>query len=286
MRAEFAFDEIGYWSELKLEIIQKYAAAYSTIMAAQRRDRIPSLRHLYIDGFAGAGVHISKTRDEFIAGSPLNALLVQPAFAEFHLIDLDTGKAANLRELSGNRLGKDVFVYEGDCNRVLLEEVFPRVRYQDYRRAICILDPYGLHLDWNVIEATGRLKTIDLFLNFPIMDMNRNTLWRHPERVTDAQSARLSRFWGDDSWKQAAYRKEENLFGFEDVKAGNEDVAEAFRARLRETAGFANVIKPLPMRNEQGGIVYYLFFASPNAIGNKIANQIFDKYRSRGETRG
>lgn len=76
------------------------------------------------------------------------------------------------------------------------------------------------------------------------------------------------------------------MFGFEDVKASNESVAEAFRARLLNTAGFANVIESLPMRNEQGGIVYYLFFASPNATGNKIAKQIFDKYRSRGETHG
>lgn len=194
MRADFKFDEIGYWSELKLEIIQKYATAYSKIMSAQRRDRIPSLRHLYVDGFAGAGVHISKTRGEFIPGSPLNALLVEPPFAEFHLIDLDTGKASSLRELAGERLGQDVFVYEGDCNQVLLNEVLPRVRYQDFRRAMCILDPYGLDLDWRVIEATGKLKTIDLFLNFPIMDMNRNILWRHPEKVTEAQSARLTRF--------------------------------------------------------------------------------------------
>ena len=35
-KRELKFDEIGYWSELKLEIIKKYAAAYSKILAAQR----------------------------------------------------------------------------------------------------------------------------------------------------------------------------------------------------------------------------------------------------------
>jgi hypothetical protein len=29
----FKFDEIGYWSELKLEIIEKYGAAYTTAFA-------------------------------------------------------------------------------------------------------------------------------------------------------------------------------------------------------------------------------------------------------------
>jgi len=45
------YDEIGYWSEVKLDIVQKYAKAYSTIMAKQAVIR----RHIYIDAFAGAG---------------------------------------------------------------------------------------------------------------------------------------------------------------------------------------------------------------------------------------
>ncbi len=32
-----AFDTIGQWSEVKLDIIRGYAAAYSTILANQRR---------------------------------------------------------------------------------------------------------------------------------------------------------------------------------------------------------------------------------------------------------
>jgi hypothetical protein len=48
-----AFESIGYWSEVKLEIERKYAAAYSTILAAQ-----PGLYHVYVDAFAGAGMHL------------------------------------------------------------------------------------------------------------------------------------------------------------------------------------------------------------------------------------
>jgi hypothetical protein len=56
--AERNLDEVGYWSEVKLAIVKEYATSYSTIMSAQRRDRIRILRHLYVDGFAGAGVHV------------------------------------------------------------------------------------------------------------------------------------------------------------------------------------------------------------------------------------
>src|SRR5437762_633933 len=98
-------DEIGPWSEVKLDIVKKYASAYTTVMKS-----FPSIRkYLYIDAFAGAGTHIKKQTGEMVKGSPLNALLVQPPFHEFHFIDLDGGKAKRLKELSGNR--GDVFVY-------------------------------------------------------------------------------------------------------------------------------------------------------------------------------
>jgi three-Cys-motif partner protein len=186
---EFQFDQIGYWSEIKLDILEKYAKAYSTILASRRN---PSLYHVYIDAFAGAGVHLSRTDQQVIPGSPLNALKVRPPFQEYHLIDIKPKKVENLRKLIGDR--RDVSIYEGDCNQILLEKVFPRVRYEDYRRALCILDPYGLDLEWNVISRAGQMKTIDLFLNFPVADMNRNVLWRDPEGVSSTQAARMTAF--------------------------------------------------------------------------------------------
>lgn len=83
-----AFDEIGYWSEIKLQILQEYASAYSTILAARSN---PSLYHVYIDGFAGAGIHFAKSSNEFVLGSPMNALLVRPPFREYHLIAMACG---------------------------------------------------------------------------------------------------------------------------------------------------------------------------------------------------
>jgi hypothetical protein len=55
MAAPFKFDEIGYWSELKLEIVEKYGSAYTTAFANEKR-----LKKYYIDAFSGAGVHLSK----------------------------------------------------------------------------------------------------------------------------------------------------------------------------------------------------------------------------------
>jgi len=275
---ELKFDEIGYWSELKLEIVRDYAKAYTTALSKQGWCK----SKVYVDAFAGAGTHVSRRSGESVQGSPLNALSVTPAFDHFFFVDLDSAKVDELRRVAQERT--DVDVFEGDCNRILLERVFPRITFADFRRGLCLLDPYGLDLDWNVVRTAGQMRTLDVFLNFPVMDMNRNVLWHNPEKVDAKQAARLTRYWGDDSWRKAAYRSDPDLFDSDRVAKvtdANEAVAAAFRERLRATAGFANVPPPLPMRNSTGATVYYLFFASQKDLANSIVSHIFKKYAGR-----
>lgn len=272
----FEFDTIGYWSEVKLDIIREYAVAYSKILSAQTR---PRLKHVYIDAFAGAGVHVSRTTQEFVLGSPLNALQVQPPFHEYHFIELDQARVDVLDEIAEGQ-EQNVFVYPGDCNQVLLEDVFPRVQWENYRRGLCLLDPYGLDLNWSVIQKAGQMKSIEIFLNFPVMDMNRNVLWKNPDKIQLDQAERLTRFWGDETWRNVAYSTAGNLFEFEE-KTDNETIAEAFRQRLLQVAVFGHVPKPMPMRNSQGATVYYLFFASQKPVASDIVKEIFEKYKNR-----
>ena len=267
--------EIGNWSEIKLQIVKEYAAAFSTVLTRQ-----PYIKHDYIDAFAGAGVHISKSTKEFILGSPLNALFVEPPFIELYLIDLDGKKTEILRELT--REYANVHVYNGDANRILLEDILPKVRYEDFRRALCLLDPFGLHLEWSVLETAAKMESVEIFLNFPIMDMNRNSLLKNYELVDSRDNERMSLFWGDDSWKKAAYVESAQATFWDNApmeKQPNEQIAESFRDRLKSVAGFRFVPEPIPMRNSNGAIIYYLFFASQNETGYKIAKHILNKYR-------
>jgi three-Cys-motif partner protein len=267
------FDEIGYWSEVKLDIVREYATAYSKILSSK------NLPHIYIDAFAGAGQHLSKLTGEFVPGSPLNALAVQPPFREYHFIDLNTAKMDHLQRLAGN--SPTVHFYPADCNEVLIRQLFPTLEYKSYRRALCLLDPYGLHLNWDVMFQAGQLKTVDLFLNFPVMDINRNALWRNPDNVSQEQRLRMNAFWGDDSWRQVGYQQTQGLFGTMEEKVSNAEFAEAFRSRLLKVAGFKRVPEPLPMRS-RNAVVYYLFFASQVDVAEKIVTDIFNKYRNRG----
>lgn len=267
------YDEIGYWSEFKLEIVRKYATAYSTIMSKQR------FHHFYIDAFAGRGIHLSRASGEFVPGSPLNALLIQPPFERLYFIDADGGRADGLREMSEDR--SDVMVYEGDCNSIL-PILLSEVQYGKRRRALCILDPYNIDVDWKVVLQAARLGTVEIFLDFMVMDINMNVALRDPDKIRPSELERMDRFWGDRTWYDIIYESQATLFGPKNVKArSNEALAEGYRERLRDVAGYGFVPAPLPMRNSTGAVVYYLYFASPKQTGEKIVTDIFDKYRNR-----
>ena len=82
----------------------------------------------------------------------------------------------------------------------------------------------------------------------------------------------MNRFWGDESWQQAAYTKsrQANLFSSRTIeKQANSAIVAAFRERLNKVAGFEFVPEPLPMRNSRNAVVYYLFFASPKPVARK-----------------
>ena len=70
------YSDIGAWSEAKLELVRNYGQAYSTILSKR-----PNLAHAYIDAFAGAGMHVSRTTGELVQGSPIQALEISPSSA-------------------------------------------------------------------------------------------------------------------------------------------------------------------------------------------------------------
>jgi three-Cys-motif partner protein len=272
------YDEIGIWSEVKLAIIKEYASAYAKILDAARRDKIPSLKWLYIDAFAGPGVHLSKTTGEVVEGSPLIALNTVPPFSEYHFIDDDPERAEQLRDIAGPR--KDVHIYSADCNDILLKEVFPRARFDDYHRALCLLDPYNINLRWEVIETAGQMGSVEIFLNFMIMDINRNALRKNPDKALQSKIDQLTLLWGDETWKAVAYDSSGNLFGNPE-KVSNERFEEAWRERLKRKAGFKFVSEPMPMKTKTNSIIYYLYFASQKPAASGIVDDIFKKYRQR-----
>ena len=264
-------DTIGHWSQLKLEILGKYAIPYSSIMEKA------GLRHYYIDAFSGPGIHVKKGTDELLSGSPLRALTVVPPFSGYHLIDTDERKTQMLQSLVDRHFSdKNVTVYGGDCNQIL-PKVLSGIKYENKERALCFFDPYSLHLDWKVIEMAGKSKVVDMFLNFPILGMNRNVLRHNPETVAESQILEMTKFWGDASWREVAYKESRDLFGNPySEKSTNEEMILGFQQRLKDVAGFKYVVPAMPM-GDRGRVFYYLMFAAHHSLADKIACSVMSK---------
>jgi len=269
-------DEIGIWSEIKLAILREYASAYTRLLKAKTWCKGLT----YVDAFAGAGVHVAKTTGKMVPGSPLNALYVQPPFDRIVLIDVDSEKADSLTKLCGH--DKRVEILSGDCNDVLSDRIAPSLPYSSYWRGLCILDPYGIHgktLKWKTVKQLADLNTVDIFLNFPVMDINRNTLRKRLDAATTQDIVAFTEFWGGQEWKDKMYQPD--LFDELEKVGTNRTLAGAFQERLRDVAGFKFVPEPILMKNTKGGELYYLFFASHQPVAQEIVEDIFNKHRSK-----
>jgi len=272
--ANVKLDEIGVWSEIKIAILREYACAFTRILKAKTWCK----GCCYIDAFAGAGIHISKTTGEMVPGSPSNALLVEPRFDRIVLIDLDSEKVESLKALCRN--DKRVEIKTGDCNEILLNTTVPSLSYSSYWRGLCVLDPYGIHgktLRWKTIKQLADLKTVDIFLNFPLMDINRNTLRKRLANTDDTDVVAFSEFCGTEDWKKQMYK--DDLFGDPVKSVNNKTLAEWFRKRIEVAGGFKFVPEPILMQNSKGGKLYFLYFASHQSVAQKVILDIFKKYR-------
>lgn len=129
------------------------------------------------------------------------------------------------------------------------------------------------------MEAAGRERSIELLLNFPIMDINRNVGRRDPSQVGEEDKVRMTAFWGDDSWREIVHSARATLFEEYPEKAQGQAIVGAYCERLKAVAGFPYVPNPVLMTSGNNAPLYYIIFASHNRTGNKIAADILARYR-------
>jgi three-Cys-motif partner protein len=274
------YRDVGEWCETKNSIIDDYCAPYTKIIRSQ-----PWFRDVwYVDAFAGDPINLSRAYfpivEELVEGSAARALKVDPPFSHHHFIDMDPESVRRLQGLAGDR--QDITVHQGDANKVLLNSIVPYIQWASYRRALVILDPYGMNLKWTTIQALGDTRTADVFINFPMMGINRNSLWRDDSKVSQTSLTTMDDLWGSPEWRSEFYGVAQlHLFGNPiGIKtATNASVVDAFCKRMRTEASFQYVANPLPIYNGADRLIYYLIFASKNENGYRIVSEVMNKRR-------
>ncbi|MBW3598456.1 MAG: three-Cys-motif partner protein TcmP [Planctomycetes bacterium] len=286
---------VGPWARDKLDRLQKYLQAYTTIMRKQSWCE----GFFYIDAFAGPGMHEVR-RDgprlkaqnalldvanfgqeqleqrEFLSGSPRVALDLEHPFSAYVFVEKNSDRVAQLEQLK-TQYGAErrIVIRQEDCNRYLLQRVVANEKINwKQNRAVVFLDPFGMQVEWATLEALAATKAIEVFLNFPVGMAIQRLLLRNPEKFTKAQRAKLDGYFGSPDWFNVLYKKRKTLFGDETEKIdqSGEALLKWYRGRLR--AAFGHVSRASLIRNTRAGHLYYLLLASPSRTGVKIADHI------------
>ena len=149
------------------------------------------------------------------------------------------------------------------------------------------LDPYGMQVEWQTIEAIAKTKAIDLWLLFPLGIGVSRLLTRSGE-IPKGWRTRLDKLLGTTTWYDEFYRVEHkaDLFGNDEervVKATNETIARYFNDRLKSIFPANGVAEPGVLRNSSKNPLYLLCFAAGNEKGApiavKIANHLLKEVR-------
>ena len=280
----------GDWTTDKLERVRKYLQAYTIIF--DRNPKAQKLHTIYVDAFAGTGYrtqhhanadifHLPELGEAdnqaFLKGSARIALEIKPAFKEYLFIECDPEHCRELERLKSEfacNAGKITIVGE-DANAYMQRWC----RDTDWRmtRAVVFLDPYGMQIEWPLVESLAKTQAVDLWILFPLgIAVNRMLTKSAPPPEEWANS--LTRIFGTEDWQKVFYphKKILTLFGEEDVQtkeAGFAKISVFFVERLKSvfTAVAPN---PLPLFNSKNNPLYLLCFASGNPTGSSTAVKI------------
>lgn len=274
-------DLVGPWSEDKLRLLGKYLHAYTLIMQGQAWCRNG---YHYIDAFAGTGRPRARDEERYIDGSPRVALTIKYPFHSYTFIEKTPWRVQRLYELKDEFPDRDIRIREGDCNHIITTEITPHICYERFNRGLIFLDPFGMNTGWTTIEQIAEARALEVFLNFPVMALNRAALPNDPNALTEAQIERMNRFWGSTKWRGNIYEQVPTLFGSVETKihpTTGQRLGRLFKERLQEV--FPHVTDPLVMANSKNAPLYCLILAGHNPTGVKIVQQIFERYERLGQ---
>lgn len=284
-------------TDLKLELLRKYLKAFTGAL----RNIFDDL--WYVDAYAGTGRRTVKilARDPDLLdegveeqiiqrqGSAQIAIDTRPAFDRLVFIDLNRRHVRALEELKhGHETPRmRIDVLRKDAN----EAIRQLIQGHNFAgtRVVMFLDPYGLGVSWETLEAIARTGAIDVWYFVSLEGLFRQAA-HDPTKINDKKRAAITRMLGTSEWETAWYaeRPTLDLFGRSDIgeRTADVDAMEAYVKKRLEVL-FPKVLPPLRLKNKAGVNSAALFFAISNkdgrAIGlaSRIASAVLKSGRQR-----
>ena len=294
----------GTWTEEKLDAFEKYVKAYLTIMKKYALKNEWKL--FYFDAFAGSGSRetgIDENNDS-------EATLFEDDEIE-EIAEQTSYKGAAERvlgcEVDGFSFDYYYFVDKGEHSLQTLEtklkSTFPdKAKYMAFKpgdanekilelvnyakshpkcAALVLLDPFGMQLNWETIQALKDISHIDLWILVPSGVIINRLLTRSgkilcPERMEKSFGMPINEIQ-NYFYEQVT---EQSLFGEITRQQKRDNTINKIAQLYIDLLGkeFSYVIKePLVLKNSTNCPIFHFVFASHNQTGVKIALEIVGK---------
>jgi len=133
---------------------------------------------------------------------------------------------------------------------------------------LALLDPEGLELKWNTVEALASVKRMDLIIHYPEMGITRDA----KNQMLQEPPTSLDELFGGLEWRKIyqQYQARETQFL-------HRELINLYKQKLSDL-GYEKVEGDEPlMRNTKQGKLYRLIFASKHSFGQKLWHQIIKK---------
>lgn len=263
----------GPWTEDKLNRLDKYLRAYTRIFAGNRQARY--FKTVYIDAFAGSGRIQPSAKDvtvtglfpelaeqetpAFLKGSAPIALEVNPQFDLYLFIERSRKLCKELENLKTAYPDKasSIQIERADANSYLKQ--WCKATDWSSTRAILFLDPFGMQVEWTLLEAIAQTHAIDVWLLFPLA-VGVNRLLTRSATPREEWAARLTMIFGTEEWKSEFY----SPTLFEDFQNKNADFAKisAYFVRRLRTIFTGVAENPLLLKTPKNLPLFLLCFAT------------------------
>lgn len=272
----------GDWTETKLRTLSKYLHAYTTIF--ERNPKARYYRRVYVDAFAGTGYiphqkTSSTVRDllfpelaepeaqAYIKGSAQRALETEPGFHEYIFVERDQDRFRELEKLKERYPSRAKQINNQNTDAATFLRDWCRRTDWSKTRSVVFLDPYGMQVDWSLLNAIAATKAIDLWLLFPL-GVAINRMLTHDQEPPPDWKRAITRILGTEKWESEFYSKRQvaTLFGLEEIdhkEATLSSIGQFFLRRLKTI--FAGVApRPQVLRNSRNNPLYLFCFAAGN----------------------
>ena len=202
----------GPWTIEKLNILEKYLDAYTTVLK-----KMP-FKLMYIDAFAGTGqLKLSSEEDlvdvrGFVSGSAERAIKIDnKPFDELIFVEKKLDRFAELKTLRATYSKRKIEIVHSEANAFLAD------LHENWKvcRGVLFLDPFATEVKWATIERIAGFNALDTWILFPVSAITRMLpKSRKPDEISPKWAKRLTRVFGDESWHNLYQEDPQgNLFG-------------------------------------------------------------------------